>query len=131
MIDALITGRLHGKPTQKTAKTGKPFATAKLRVPAGDEALFCNVIAFDPKVCAGLLALEDGDAVALSGALTPKAWLAKDGTPKPAMDVVAHGLLSAYSVTRKRKAQAEAQQPQQARREPPDDYSERDGLGDW
>ena len=75
--------------------------------------------------------VEDGDAVALAGALTPKAWLAKDGTPKPAMDVVAHGLLTAYSVTRKRKAQAEAQQPQQARREPLDDYSERDGLGDW
>ena len=131
MIDALITGRLHGKPSQKTAKTGKPFATAKLRVPAGDEALFCNVIAFDPKVCAGLLALEDGDAVALAGALTPKAWLAKDGTPKPSIDMVAHALLTAYHVTRKRKAQADAQQAQQRQREPLDAYTERDGLGDW
>jgi len=131
MIDAIVAGRLHGKPSQKTAKTGKPFATAKLRVPAGDEAAFINVVAFDAKACAGLLALDDGDAVALSGPLTVKAWLGKDGTPKPAMDVVAHGLLTAYSVTRKRKAQAEAQQPQQARREPLDDWSERDGLGDW
>jgi len=128
MIDAIVTGRLHGKPTQKTAKTGKPFATAKLRAPAGDEAAFVNVIAFDAKVCAGLLALEDGDAVALSGPLTVKAWLSRDGTPKPSIDMVAHALLTAYHVTRKRKAQADALQPQ---REPLDTYTERDGLGDW
>jgi hypothetical protein len=47
MIDALIAGKLYGKPKQMTGKAGKPFATAKVRAAAGEgEALFVNVIAF-------------------------------------------------------------------------------------
>jgi len=66
-----------------------------------------------------------------AGTGTVKAWLGKDGTPKPSIDMVAHALLTAYHVTRKRKAQADAQQAQQRQREPLDAYTERDGLGDW
>ncbi len=135
MIEAIIAGRLVGKPSQKTAKTGKPFATAKLRAPAGDDTVFISVVAFDANVCAGLLALDDGDTVALSGPLIVKAWLNREGEPKPGIDMVAHALLTAYHVSRKRKAQAGAQQAQQAQqqrqREPLDAYSEREGLGDW
>ena len=36
MIDALILGRLYGKPQQRTGKTGQPYVTAKLR--AADDA---------------------------------------------------------------------------------------------
>ena len=35
MIDALIAGRLHGQPTARTGKSGKPFAVAKVRAAAG------------------------------------------------------------------------------------------------
>ena len=41
-------GKLQGKATERTTKTVKPFAIAKVRAAGGDgEALFVNVIAFD------------------------------------------------------------------------------------
>jgi len=71
--------------------SGKPFTTAKVRVATGDgESLFVNVICFDSTTCHALLALAEGDSVAMSGQLTPKVWIDKAGAP----------------VTRKRKAVA-------------------------
>lgn len=104
MIEALVSGKLHGQPTQKFARTGNPYVTARVRAHAGDNDVFINVIAFSPAACQALLALEEGDAVALAGTLTPKAWTDKDGTARPALDLVASQVLSAYHVTRKRKA---------------------------
>ena len=63
-----------------------------------------NVIAFDAAPCTALLALADGDSVALSGSLTPKVWTDKGGNARPALDLVAHQVLTAYHVTRKRDA---------------------------
>jgi hypothetical protein len=104
MIDALIAGKLFAKSVPHTGKSGKPFVTAKVRVATtGEEAVFVSVIAFDGKIIDGLLALDAGDSVSLSGALTPKVW---EG--KPALDRVAQGILTAYHVSRKRKA-AEAE----------------------
>lgn len=104
MIDALIGGKLHGKPVSRTSKAGKPFTVAKIRTPlANGESLFVSVIAFDKNVAAALLALDDGDSVALSGELAPKVWQPKEGEAKPALDLVAHALLTAYHVTRKRR----------------------------
>jgi hypothetical protein len=48
------------------------------------------------------MALDAGDSVSLSGVLTPKVWQGK-----PALDLVAHGIITVYHVTRKRKAMAE------------------------
>ena len=105
MIDGLIAGKVYGKPLERTSKAGQPFAVAKVRAAAGDgESLFVNVIAFDAAPCAALLALGDGDSVAMSGTLTPKVWTDKDGNARPALDLVAHQVLSAYHVTRKRNA---------------------------
>lgn len=117
MIDALIAGKLYGQPVEKTGKQGKPFAIAKVRAAAGDgEGLFVNVISFDADAVAALLALGDGDSVALAGSLTPKVWTDKQGNHRPAVDLVAHKLLTAYHVTRKRKA---VQKPV-GQRQPPD-----------
>lgn len=103
MIDALISGKLYGQPTERTSKTGKPFALAKVRAAGGDgESLFVNVIAFDAAPCTTLLALGDGDSVAISGSLTPKVWTDKEGNARPGLDLVAHQVLTAYHVTRKR-----------------------------
>ena len=105
MIDALIAGRLHGQPTQRAGKNGKGFVVAKVRAAAGDgESLFVSVIAFDDAPCKALLALSDGDSVALSGSLTPKVWTDRDGNTRPALDLVAHQVLTSYHVTRKRAA---------------------------
>lgn len=105
MIDALIAGRLYGSPKQGTGKTGNTYTTAKIKAAAGNgEMLLCSVICFDEKAQAGLLGLDDGDSVAVSGALTPKVWTDKTGDTRPALDVVCHAVLTPYHVKRKRQA---------------------------
>lgn len=107
MIDGLIGGRLYGTAEERTGKSGKAFVTAKVRAAGGDgETLFVNVITFSRTVGDALLALEDGDSVALSGSLTPKVWTDKNGETRPALDMVAHVVLTAYHVKRKREAVA-------------------------
>jgi single-stranded DNA-binding protein len=105
MIDALIAGKLYGQPKAKTAKNGSPFVTAKVRAAAGDgESLFVGVIAFSQTAVTALLALEDGDSVALAGELTPRVWTDRDSNAKPAADLVAQVVTTTYHVGRKRKA---------------------------
>lgn len=105
MIDGLIGGRICGNPVRRTGKNGNPFVTAKVRVStAGGEAMFVNVIAFVDAAAIALLALSDGGSVALSGELTPKVWTDKAGASRPALDMVAHAVLTEYHVNRKRQA---------------------------
>jgi len=131
MIDGLIGGKLHGKAARRVGQSGKSFVTAKVRTPttAGDS-LFVNVITFSDSVGDALLALDDGDSVSLSGALTPKVWTPQGGEPRAVLDLVAHAITTAYHVTRKRQAvskqdDAPAAERQQGRRVP-----SADGLDD-
>jgi len=79
----------------------------------GEEAVFVNVIAFSTTAGDALLALSEGDSVTLAGTLTPKVWTDKNGDARPALDMVAHAVLTAYHVKRKREAmQASRQQPE-------------------
>ena len=72
--------------------------TCKLRATTNDgDTIFVNVIAFDDDVQSALLALADADSIALSGTLTPKVWTDKNGLIKPAMDMVAHRVLTAHT----------------------------------
>jgi single-stranded DNA-binding protein len=129
MIEALISGKLLGQPSQKVAKTGKPFVTAKVRVHAGDADVFVNVIAFSESACAALMALDSGDAVSLAGSLTPKAWTDREGVVRPALDLVASQVLTAYHVARKRKA-VEPLRHDQGVTQPTNPGSRRDDLDD-
>ena len=138
MIDGLIAGKLYGQPTERTSKTGKPFALAKVRAAGGDgESLFVNVIAFDTAPCTALLALADGDSVALTGSLTPKTWTDKEGNTRPALDLVAHQVLTTYHVTRKRTAMHPPPAPAPAHGRPRDEAwqarapHDRSGPGDF
>ncbi|MBK1682354.1 single-stranded DNA-binding protein [Rhodoferax fermentans] len=97
MIDGLIAGKLLGDPEQRLGKGESRYVVAKVRAQAGDgEHLIVNVIAFEAMCCRDLLLLRDGDSVALSGSLTPKAWTDKQGNVKPALDLVAQRVLNAY-----------------------------------
>lgn len=130
MIDALVAGKLYGLAEERESRQGRPFVTAKVRAAAGNsESLFVNVIAFDGSTCDALLALDDGDPVALAGTLTPKAWTDKDGNARPALDLVAHGLVTPYHVTRKRRAVAAARGPAPATG--PDGQAWPDGGEPW
>jgi single-stranded DNA-binding protein len=104
MIDALVGGTLYGRAQARTSKNGQPYVTAKVRAPMRDgESLFINVVAFSASVVQTLLALEESDAVALAGELKAHAYLNKAGEPRPSIDLLAHGVLTAYHVKRKRE----------------------------
>jgi single-stranded DNA-binding protein len=97
MIQGLIAGTLLAKPETREGKNGTSFTLAKVRAVAGDgESLIVNVIAFSQQASAALLALEDGDAVSVAGALTPKVWLDKQGNARPALDMLVSRVLAAH-----------------------------------
>ena len=105
MIEALLDGKLFGKPMLRQGNEGKAFVTAKLRTAVGNgEILFASLIAFDEHARAALLGLDDGDRISAVGTLTPKVWTSHDGEARPALDVLAHQALSTYHATRKRRA---------------------------
>ena len=95
MIDGLVAGRLYGEAERRTDKAGRAYSLAKVRASTAEgEVLFVNVIAFDDDLCASLHRLCDGDSVALSGSLNPRVWTDKQGNARPALDMVAHRLIS-------------------------------------
>nr|WP_315469473.1 single-stranded DNA-binding protein [uncultured Undibacterium sp.] len=95
MIDALIAGRLYGIAEQRTGHAGSSYVTCKVKAMTDDgDGIICNVIAFNDIVREALLGLEDGASVSLSGALTPKVWTDKQGNARPALDLVAHSILT-------------------------------------
>jgi single-stranded DNA-binding protein len=107
MIDALVNGRIHSKPQKRISKNGSDFVTCKLVTAARDgEHFFVNVIGFDASVCSALLALDAGDAVSIAGEATPTAWIDQEGQPRGGLSVVAKLTMSAYQISKKRKASA-------------------------
>jgi single-stranded DNA-binding protein len=103
-IDASVAGKLWKTPEERRAGTGKTYVTTNVRAADGDgEAMFVSVVAFSDSAKVALLALDEGDSVARAGTLTPKVWTNRDGEAKPSLDMVAHAVLTAYHVRRKRK----------------------------
>jgi len=96
MIDGLVAGRLMGDASRRVDKTGRGYVVARvLARNRADEEFIVNVIAFEDAPCASLLALADGDAVSLAGALTPKVWTDKQGLVRPSLDMIAARVLTA------------------------------------
>lgn len=96
MIDALIAGRLYGVAEERTGQAGSVYVTCKVKAMTDDgDTLICNVIGFNDAVRNALLALGDGESISISGALTPKVWTDKQGKARPAIDLIAHAVLSA------------------------------------
>ena len=97
MIEALIAGHLMGDASRRVDKTGREFIVARvLARNRADEEFIVNVIAFDEAPCAALLALADGDALSLSGALSPKVWTDKQGVVRPSLDLVATQVMTVH-----------------------------------
>jgi single-stranded DNA-binding protein len=96
MIDALVSGAMHGTAQACVATSGRPYFRCTVRVPVADgAALFVRVTAFSSiRLGETLLALADGDSVALTGSLKPGAWVDRDGTARPNLDVVATQVLT-------------------------------------
>lgn len=96
MINALVMGTLLGEAEAREGKNASTFVVAKVKAPCAEgETVIVNVIAFDADTCKALMALEDGDALAMSGSITPKVWSDKQGNTRPALDMVVGKLLTA------------------------------------
>jgi len=109
MIEGLIGGHLVGLAETRQGKNDSTFALAKVKATAGDgENLIVNVIAFAAEASAISAALDDGDAVALAGALTPKVWTDKQGNTRPALDMVVTQVLTTYHAAHKQQTLGEA-----------------------
>lgn len=105
MIDGLIAGRMMGDASRRVDKAGRSYVVARaLARNKLDEEFIVNVIAFDEAPSAALLALADGEALTLSGALTPKVWMDKQGNHRPSLDLVAAQVMTAYHVSAKQGA---------------------------
>ena len=125
MIRALISGELVVTPLERTSKNGRPFALARASVPQSEgERVFCSVIAFQDEAVARLLQLKAGAAVSLAGTLKVSTWQAKDGTTRPALDLVADEVASTTPRPRKRNEQPVSQSGGDQFAEPsPDGYT--------
>lgn len=98
MIDGLIAGRLMGEASRRVDKAGRSFMVARvLARNKADEEFIVNVIAFADAPCTALQSLRDGEALCLTGALTPKVWTDKQGVVRPSLDMVAVQVMSACS----------------------------------
>ncbi len=101
MIDGLVAGRLMGDASRRVDKAGRGYVVARaLARNRADEEFIVNVIAFDEAPGAALLALADGDALTLAGALTPKVWVDKQGVHRPSLDLIATRVMSAHDAGR-------------------------------
>lgn len=67
-----------------------------------------SVTAFEPEPMAALLVLAEGDSVSISGPLTLGTWTDNEGQARPSAAMLAHNVLTTYSVNKKRKEQPEA-----------------------
>lgn len=105
MIDALISGRLRGGINLGTSKTGKSFARWRMATTdRNGDSVLCSCIAFSTTVMDAAHRLSDGDSIAVSGETAISTWNASDGTQRHGLDVLVHGVLTAYHLGRKRKA---------------------------
>jgi single-stranded DNA-binding protein len=111
MLSVLCTGTLVSDPKARTSSSGKPFATALLRVPAEDaDAMLVSAIAFDADAVAAILALSKGDACAIAGRGKLSTW-EKAGEEKHGLSVVADRVLTVYQAGKLRaKARGAAQE---------------------
>jgi single-stranded DNA-binding protein len=102
MIEALIAGTLVGLAETRQGKNGTTYALAKIKALAADgDSIIVNVIAFSAEASAAFMALDDGDAVSVTGALTPKVWTDKQGNTRPALDLIAATVLTVYHANQK------------------------------
>jgi hypothetical protein len=123
MIDGLVSGRIFGKPENRTGRNDSRYVAARIIVTTEQQKITAHVIAFEQQAQLALLALDDGDAVCVAGTLTPKLHEDKNGAIKPALDVVAHAVLSVYDVQHKRSTLQDL-------RAGPHDDTQRDSLDD-
>lgn len=106
-ITALVTGKLIANPERRTRAGGKPFKLAKLIAHNGEADSLVSLIAFGT-AAEQLGALSKGDALALNGRAKVKTWQDRDRATRAGLSVTVDAAMTAYQLTRKRQAAAQA-----------------------
>jgi single-stranded DNA-binding protein len=102
---ALVSGALFRAPEQKTAKTGKPYVAATIKVvTAGDNSAdFWSILAFSDSAQAELLRLSEGDKVTIQGTFKLETYVARDGETRIGRTLFADHVLVLRQPPRERK----------------------------
>lgn len=105
MIDALIAGRMRGALILRTSAAGKPYATWRMSTTdKNGDSVLCSCITFSQTAIDAAQRLSDGDSIAVSGEAAINVWQGDDCIQRHGLDVLVHGVLTAYHLGRKRKA---------------------------
>lgn len=103
-VAVLIMGRIFAAAVLKASKGGKPYASAAVKVADGNEIEFWSALAFGDEAREALLALVEGETVALQG--TPKIdarGVDAEGRPKIWRTLFVEAILSGRPKPRKRQ----------------------------
>jgi len=102
---ALVSGALFRAPELKTAKTGKPYVTATIKVvAAADNAVdFWSVLAFNESAQAELSRLGEGDKISAQGPFKVEPYTARDGQTRINRTIFADHVLALRRPPRERK----------------------------
>ena len=76
---ALVSGALFRAPELKTAKTGKTYITATIKVAADNAVDFWSVLAFSESAQAELSRLGEGDKISVQGSFKVEPYTTKNG----------------------------------------------------
>ena len=114
MIHALVQGALIADAVPRTTRKVAPFVTATIRVLAGEGEVYVGLVVFDPTACERLAALKAGAGVCAGGELQSNNWTSKDGQARTGWRMVANEILSIAQAQRKRRKDAEADEPEEA-----------------
>jgi len=125
---ALVCGALFRAPEHKTAKSGKPFVSATIKVVASadNSADFWSVLAFNESAQAELMRLGEGDKVTIQGTFKFEPYTAKDGQTRIGRTLFADHVLALRQPRRERKAKGSPDVPP-----PPDDRGGPDDDIPW
>jgi hypothetical protein len=104
VIDALVAGRLHSRPVQRTARTGSgQFVTGKMVAATSDGTLFVSLLAFDPELQAQLLDLDAGASLCVSGPMKAHTYTDRDGAAQVSLEVIVQTINPLRHIKRKRE----------------------------
>ena len=78
----MVTGALSKEPTQRTSKNGGVYLTTSLRLVAGNETEWWNLLCFSESAQAEIMRLGVGEKLACQGSLKIEIYRGSDGEPK-------------------------------------------------
>jgi single-stranded DNA-binding protein len=105
-VSVMITGSLAKQPTRRTSKNGNAYLTASMRVTAGNETEWWNLLCFTESGQAEIIRLEVGEKLSCQGALKLELYRASDGEQKISRTIIADGVLTLRPAPRERKPRA-------------------------